>query len=362
MMEDKRKKIYLKAYCHGNLGDDLFVRIICERYPDVQFYVSVRDHFYHGMKDITNLNRIHAEGIGNRIDSLHYRLTGMTLSEENILKDCDAAVLLGGSMFMQNENWKSQLKSNRRLSGKAKRFYVIGANFGPYRDEEFRLAYHDLFAKADGVCFRDRNSYDLFQDIPSVRMAADVVFQLKNAENIDKEEMLSIIPIDLSRRRQLSRYHDAYVDAAASICREALQSETGVNLLSFCTDQGDERVIGEILNRMSKEYRDQVHTVFYRDSSREITDCISRSRYVLATRFHGMILGFLSGCRVLPIVYDIKTENYLKDLEAETVMFYPETIQQLSLQDVTESPLIDVSAHIRHAAEQFADLDQILKK
>ena len=362
MKETKQKNIYLKAYCHNNLGDDLFVRIICERYPDTHFYVSSRDDFFHGLEDISNLTRIRPEGIEEKVNSLYYRLTGLTLSEERILKACDAAVLLGGSMFIQNNNWKTQLKSNRRLMKKAPRFYIVGANFGPYQEEVFLKSYHELFSLADGVCFRDRDSFELFQDIPSVRMAADVVFQLNCRNDIEKTETMSVIPVDLSNRRKLAQYHETYISATASVCREALRKGIGVNLISFCRDQGDEKTIEETLNRISADDKSRIKTVFYNDNHEEIIDCISQSRYVLATRFHGMILGFLYGCRTVPVVYDIKTENYLKDLGFSGKTVYPETAMHLSLDDITATPLTDIREHIVNSAEQFADLDGFLDR
>ena len=362
MKETERKNIYLKAYCHSNLGDDLFVRIICERYPDTHFFVSARYDFFHGLEDISNLTRIRPEGIEGKANLLYYRLTGLTLSEERILKDCDAAVLLGGSMFIQNDNWKTQLKSNRRLAEKAKNFYVVGANFGPYQEEVFLKSYHELFSLADGVCFRDRDSFELFQDIPSVRMAADVVFQLNCRNCIEKTETMAVIPVDLSNRRKLAQYHETYINSTASVCREALRKGIGVNLISFCRDQGDEKAIEEILSRMSADDRSRVKTVFYKDNYKEITDCISQSRYVLATRFHGMILGFLYGCRTVSVVYDIKTENYLKDMGFSGKIIYPETVEHLSLDDITATPLTDIREHIVNSAEQFADLDGFLDR
>lgn len=52
------KKVVLEAYTHANLGDDLFVKTICERYPKVQFYLQVAPGFDKGFSTIENLHII----------------------------------------------------------------------------------------------------------------------------------------------------------------------------------------------------------------------------------------------------------------------------------------------------------------
>ena len=39
------KKVFVYAYMAQNLGDDLMVRILCDRYPRVQFNLYA-DNFY----------------------------------------------------------------------------------------------------------------------------------------------------------------------------------------------------------------------------------------------------------------------------------------------------------------------------
>ncbi|KIR02076.1 putative transferase [Lachnospiraceae bacterium TWA4] len=53
--------------------------------------------------------------------------------------------------------------------------YILGANFGPYYTEEYLKAMAKVFEKAEDVCFREKYSYQLFQN-NRVRYAPDILF------------------------------------------------------------------------------------------------------------------------------------------------------------------------------------------
>lgn len=61
---------------------------------------------------------------------------------------------------------------------KAKEYYVLGSNFGPYNNKEYYNYYKNVFEKANDVCFSDKNSYEKFKDLKNVRWAPDIVFTL----------------------------------------------------------------------------------------------------------------------------------------------------------------------------------------
>ena len=49
------KKILIKAYAQLNLGDDLFIKMLCERYRDVEFYLFANSE-YENLKGIESNN------------------------------------------------------------------------------------------------------------------------------------------------------------------------------------------------------------------------------------------------------------------------------------------------------------------
>lgn len=51
------KKVLLMACIEKNVGDDLFIRIVCERYPNVDFYISDKANY----PELNNISNLHFE-------------------------------------------------------------------------------------------------------------------------------------------------------------------------------------------------------------------------------------------------------------------------------------------------------------
>ena len=74
-------KILLNAYLANNLGDDLFIRIICDRFKNITFYIVESDPYTDIFKTISNIR---------------------ICSPKDILKNkFDLEIMIGGSLFMQ---------------------------------------------------------------------------------------------------------------------------------------------------------------------------------------------------------------------------------------------------------------------
>ena len=97
-MNIRKKVAIVFIYLVNNLGDDLFLRHICQRYPDVDFYVSVKD---------VKKSEIFAD-----LDNLYYSCQMAEYSKDfdapvlpervkKFYNEFDACIFLGGSIFMQ---------------------------------------------------------------------------------------------------------------------------------------------------------------------------------------------------------------------------------------------------------------------
>ncbi len=171
------KKVLLRSYIMQNLGDDLFIKIICERYKDVKFYVHGKRKYRHIFNDVSNLHYIKDYTINKYINLLLSILKLKGISRK-LLPQVDATVFLGGSIFIQYPDWKLKFNLDRYNASLFDKSYVIGANFGPYDTDDYLEAYKDCFKNFDDVCFRDKYSKNLFPQSDNVRYASDVIFQL----------------------------------------------------------------------------------------------------------------------------------------------------------------------------------------
>lgn len=240
------KEILVKAYLNFNLGDDLFIKILTERYPNINFYIESDDKNY---TQIFKSSKIYLY----KKSRLEKRLIKLGILKyffyKKFLKKIDGIINIGGSIFMENSiNYKKDIEK-RKIENKAVKgnYYILGANFGPFRSEKFRKSYKEFFSKCRDVCFRDKYSYNLFSELPNIRYADDIVFSLKDniiSEDIQGKILISVIKPSI--RKELKTKDEEYYEAIKKIILEGMKIGKKIQLISFCKNEGDEEAILEI--------------------------------------------------------------------------------------------------------------------
>ena len=95
-------------------------------------------------------------------------------------------MVIGGSLYIQ-PIWKHSLFTTvfslrdvlqrKRLYSSADKTFVLGTNFGPYRNSWYKKSYSDIFNKyVTDICFRDQYSFQLFKSDEHIRVAPDILF------------------------------------------------------------------------------------------------------------------------------------------------------------------------------------------
>ena len=310
------KKLFLYAYGGINLGDDLFVRVICGRYPQAQFYIwgdKIRQEVF---RDVPNLKVLLRDNpvsnvLGAIRPSFAARYHGWLESR------CDAVVYIGGSIFMEYPNWE-QICTWWNYEAQNRPFYVMGANFGPYHTEAYREKMAEIFANCRDVCFRDRYSAELFPGV--ARCAPDILFSYPMPKVPVKERQVFVSVINCTGRDEahsLTRFDESYVAHMARLLKSYLDEGWRIVLSSFCENEGDEEGIRKMLDAMGVDDKNPGISLLCYDGTNTdvLLTAIAESERVVATRFHGVILALAAGRPVLPVVYSDKTLRVLEDLE-----------------------------------------------
>lgn len=297
--EPHRTTVLVHAFLAGNLGDDLFVRALCDRYPAVRFLACARGDYEGRFSDVPNLViRPEAEF-------------------PDLVRSADAVAHIGGCCFVQHEKDFSRFyDTDRYLADNARHLVFLGGNFGPYTDDAYLEAYRELFRRYDGVSFRDRYSADLFPGYPNVAYAPDILFGYP-ARAASRRRAAVVSPIRLEGRDgrfAISQHAEAYRAFNLGVVRALVARGLEVTLASFCEAQGDEDEVAALLDGLDAPTRSHVTTALYRHHPDEVVRALEGAECVVATRFHAMVLGFAHDCRVLPVVYDQKTQKVLDDL------------------------------------------------
>lgn len=343
------KTVYVHAFLAANLGDDLFVRMLCARYPDVRFLTCAPQDYVARFADVTNLEV-------------------RPVSEfSELVRGADAVAHIGGCCFVQHaDDFSDFLAADTFLAENARKLVFLGGNFGPYRDPAYLEAYRELFRRYYGLTFRDRYSAELFAGYPNVAYAPDIVFGYPVRAS-EKRPRAVVAPISFAGRRgnnAIEQYGGAYHDLMVRMVSSLVGRGHEVVLASFCQGQGDEDEIARILGGLAPGMRGAVRTAFYHASPEEVVPKFEEADCVVATRFHAMVLGFAHGCRVLPVVYDQKTQKVLEDLE------YPLSLklEELASADADElvgrllaTEPLDAAPLARASEGHFRFLDQLLR-
>lgn len=357
-------KVYLNAYLNKNLGDDLFIKIITDRYPSVVFYT----HSVYNYHNFANNLKIKNQNFYTKLDKITKKYNnGNNILTKFIHKikytNIDSIVFIGGSIFMQKSFENTDIYYKYYKLGK-KPYYFIGANFGPYFNEAFISNHVNLLKNANDVCFRDTFSKSLFPNIPSIRTASDLVLGMDDFKNIETKKQILISVIDLNIRPDLIEYISDYETAISQLAK--LYSTLGYNviLMSFCKKEGDEEAITRILSLIDSEKYSSISKYFYNGNIDESLDIIKSSEKIFATRFHAMILALKFTKELVPIVYSNKTLNYLNDINFNEKIIKISDIKNLeinSFKNYKSSYKID-SQNILDATNHFKILDKNILK
>lgn len=361
-------RFMLYGFFGHNVGDDAFFDMLFKRYPDTMFYImhdpSYAEFFsrYPNVRfyDATRPDIIKINAFGEKFNQSN-------LFEKLLLKICDGVVHIGGSIYQQIGNWQLDFDIRQKRKLRGKKFFAVSNNFGPYTDNSYRDMWAGEFKKWTDICFRDRYSYNLFSDIPIVRYAPDLLFRFP-IEKKESEKKVSVSVIDtLAPFRTIEKSTaEAYENKIVELIKRFSSDGYAVSLLSFCAFAGDNAAADRILAALPEEVSNKVKNVVYSNNLKEITNEIETSEYVVATRFHAMILGYIAGKKVLPICYSEKMSNVISDLSLSDSIITLDNLSSLTadelipLANIVSEEKINEISHL--ATEQFAGFDKFVSR
>ncbi len=314
------KKVLVLGYFANNLGDDLLFNTLISRYPNHEFDLYCYDHqtvnHYKSLFKEFDVNILHLNVFIGYLFKIYRKLFRVRFNcpfcKIN-LESYSAIVYIGGSIFQEGghilESITECLKKNRNV-------YIIGSSFGPYKSENFLLDSRKVLSQVKDVCFRDKKSYELFSDLSNVRISSDVVFAYPKCNVTEKSKSIGISLIELGWRNELCKYKSKYLCLLKKIGKEALKQGYSVNLYSFCEKEGDslacEYLKTELINT---NMNSAVNIIKYCDDIDNFISSFCKNEFVVATRFHSIVLSICNNIPVFPISYMNKIDNLLSDIK-----------------------------------------------
>ena len=347
------KQIFLKMYLKKNLGDDLFLSYISNKYPGDKFFVE---------NPTSELRCFHLKNVFG--ESFIIRVTHKLFKKlRNNKQHYDAEVVLGGSMFIERDLGRDLLNSEIEKKYKvAKPLFVLGANFGPYKNEYYYDKHKRMFLRARDVCFREKYSAQLFKGLKNVRVAPDIMFGLETPKyTTEAQRKVAISVIDLSNKNDLAIYKENYENKISQIALYYAMSGYEVVLMSFCKYEGDEDAVKRILKK-TKHHNIKAH--YYRGNIKKALEEIASSEIIIGTRFHSIVLGLDFEKRVLPIIYSDKTKHMLDDINYKGKVLNVKDMDTLDISQIDSyiSSYDGIERLRKDSQKHFEKLDEFLKE
>ncbi len=389
-----KKKVKLRGYFSGNLGDDLLVEIISSRYTNTLFYIC-------GPKIYKNLYTLYPNVLYKPYDGMLLRVflairrywektyqkrilkrvdyqqeSTDAVIDEYWSKRANVNVIITGSGFVNSAD-EGISAISRKMATESVYFnrhpFILGCNFGPYTYIEYLEMYQKLFTNANDICFRDKHSASLFPNANNVRYEADIVFGYpfskihQTPTSFEKSTAYWLISIaNIKKDNDMaSAYYDDYVNMISRIVSERAANKLYTLLVGFSINQEDDKTIQEILEHVNCAH--YVHHLCYPlDSAESVLGYFSHAEAIVATRYHAMVLGFLFQKKTCTISYNEKAAHSLDLIDPLCPYIKLEELNTVRRQKDLEEKMYEISQErldflCKSADRQFWALDQVLE-
>lgn len=340
------KRILLIGYALMNLGDDLFLSMVINRYPNVGIDLCVPKGFHYPFLKAKNVNIIFKDVMELKLDTYL------------------AVVYVAGSVFTEDAKdyeFKKWLDENIIILKKKKiPFLFISSNYGPeYTKKWFKLC-DSIIKNSFQVNFRDKISCEKF-NYPNIKYFPDLVLSLKYKKKKKIKDTVGISVIDLYSifRGKTNKYYFNYLNFLKKNIIEYIETGKKIYLFSFCKHEKDEFAIKNLLDIIDKKYYKRIRVIAYNGNISKFLNSYSRMEYVLCTRFHSMILSHVFEQKVFVCSYSKKLINVIES--------YKFNYDYLSMDTDLSDKIINLSKYklckrnlAHEASKNFNVLDNIL--
>lgn len=313
-------KVFLDAYLNNNLGDDLMIQMVANRYPQHQFYIyncnvlsspACKSNNLVVMKSILPTEKQYLLRLINKVLSF-FHIPKIQLIRHFRRQSYDLHLELGGSIFMQvtPRSWINKVRDSEYILRHCRHNAIVGCNFGPYSNKEFLQKHKKLFQKYEVVTFRDTPSYNSFKELKNVKLFPDIIFNMQIVPEFFYKNIVGISVISLSNIG-ICRQKEKYMDGMISLINR-LKNKYKIILMSFCQNEGDLDTC--IALKASGNFSDLQVEIYNHTDVGESIKVISKFSAMVCTRFHASVLAICRNIPFVPVVYSSKITHMLDDL------------------------------------------------
>lgn len=349
---------FVKYYNVQNLGDDLFVLILANKFKRENFFLTGKRKYLSCFDSIKNvLCSEEYVSLKKIINKVVRRITHIDIELIKNTRYCDGLIIIGGSYFIEpSQKMRSYYNSRKSFVTFTPPVFVIGANFGPYKSSGFYNFYLKEFEKYNGICFREKYSYELFKGFPNVALAADVVFGIKDIYTpkvLTEKYVVVVVWNEIGS--------DIILSETARIIKELINKHYNIVLISFCEFEGDLKACKRICQILNED----IKIISYQGENLwDIIDCIANAVFVIGFRFHSIVLSIVYGVPVFPIAYSAKTINMLNEISFRGICTVISDLYNINADYIEKNLYVvdKVNDLIKRSSMQFDQLNDYISQ
>lgn len=347
------KRVYLRAYIAGNFGDDLFIRIVCKRYPAIMFWTIGSQRYCHNFDDIANLHYVNKDTLLKKILKKGINIIGRLFNISflkyfsfdyiwNVVycKRFDMSLLVSGSYYIE---WTDDCGYWDYYFNMEKEFFnsapcVLDINFGPYKNKQYLEFYLNEMKKTCFLSVRDTNTLSLLKDSGAI-YAPDIGFLYDKNQNTPYKHHNKYIVVCVVN--YMAATH-SYYKKMCDVIEYAYWKNYDVVLLSMCKSEGDGKTIDVLCNNC-QEFGNRIIIFEYgKKKIEEVVGLIADADLLIAGRYHAMIISWVCNTIAVPICYSSKMINVLQDLAKKCRYYRLDNIQEMKTEEVFDVNLYEI--------------------
>lgn len=326
----KKKRFVLSGYFgFKNFGDEAILSVIIKKLKEYNHRITViSSNPKYTMSKFKHIRSVYTFNISDIIGSI---------------AKSDYLISGGGSLLQDTTSFKSLIYYLFIIFLGLllrKKVIIFAQGIGPISNPLGKILTKLLLKQCTYVSVRDLKSFELLKQwgIDS-ELLCDPIFSTK----IDETEKNNTLAIQL---RNFHTMNEDFIDRLAQkVCLEF--SDKKVEIYSF-QDQIDLEVCEKFQKALNMLNPD-IETKIYSDLTDEQTiSQISQCEYMIAMRFHAIIIGLLAGVKTMAINYDIKVEKISSEFNLPILSLQKEFKNQFKELKEIDLNLIEAKVNLKN--------------